>query len=146
MIRIFKEGDSSSWSVSAPVPVPSAPVGIIVGGFLPFLCCILPGDMILDKMASIIIIVPSVANGAEPDTLLFTMLCPVMVKILDAFRRHLIPYLVLVGAIILVMTILIAVGAALRCGRGMITLILGPGLFASGSYFLMEEWTVFSTA
>eukprot|EP00957_Ditylum_brightwellii_P197774 15066724-Ditylum_brightwellii.AAC.1 len=59
-----------------------------------------------------------------------------MASILGAFRRHFIPFLVIVEAIIPVMTILITVDAALRIGNSLITLILGPALFASGSYFL----------
>eukprot|EP00957_Ditylum_brightwellii_P073677 5598231-Ditylum_brightwellii.AAC.1 len=74
------------------------------------------GVMILVKMASIIIIAPNVASGAEPDGLLFIMLCLVMAIILGAFRRHSIPFL--------------------RFGKVLIALILGPVLFASGSYFL----------
>eukprot|EP00957_Ditylum_brightwellii_P175402 13352730-Ditylum_brightwellii.AAC.1 len=79
-------------------------------------------------MASIIIILPSVASGTELDRLLSIMLCPVIVKILGAFRRHFIPFFVLVGEIILVMAILITVDVVLRCGRWLTAWILVPGL------------------
>eukprot|EP00957_Ditylum_brightwellii_P175323 13346650-Ditylum_brightwellii.AAC.1 len=69
-----------------------------------------------------------------------------MANILDAFRRHLIPFLVLVVAIILVMTILITVDAVHRFGKGLITLILDPVLLLLDPIFCREEWTAFSTA
>eukprot|EP00957_Ditylum_brightwellii_P120625 9201675-Ditylum_brightwellii.AAC.1 len=82
MILIFRDGDISSWSVFVPVHVPVTPAGVSVGGFLPFLCSLLPGVMILGKMPSIIITAPSATNGTEPDGILFIMLCPAMENIL----------------------------------------------------------------